>query len=119
MSWMRDVADRTAGALQGARDAARGIEYEPRTPGSSTEPTAREQAVYTRWQAGEPPRNAYERDAFTSIPSELAAEMDRVEEMAAEAEADRRAEAEAAERDDWNAFLEREQEGRADLEAGS
>ena len=45
--------------------------------------------------------------------------MDRVDRLAGEAEADREAwlaaEAEAA----WNAFLEREQGGRADLEAGT
>jgi hypothetical protein len=88
MSRIGDMADKAAGALQGARDAVKGIAYEPR---SSPEPTAREQAVYARWQDGQPPRNAYERDAFTSFPSELAADMDRAGRLAAEAEADREA----------------------------
>lgn len=113
MSWIGEMADRAAGALQGARDAVRGIEYEPRTPGSSPEPAAREQAVYARWQDGQPPRNAYERDALTSIPSELAADMDRAGRLGAEAEAAREAGDAAREAGDWQAFCHGDQEREA------
>ena len=106
MSWIGEMADRAAGALQGARDAVRGIEYEPRAPGEAREPDAREEAVYGRWQDGQPPRNAYERDAFTSIPSELAADMDRAARLGAEADAAREAE-------DWQAFCRSDQEREA------
>lgn len=73
MRWIKDATDRTAGALRGALDAARGTTYQPLE--GRSEATSREQAVYERWQQFRPARNAYERAAYRSLPAELEAEM--------------------------------------------
>ncbi len=101
VSWITNAADRAAGALRGAWDAARGTAYEPLEGRSEDEITSRERAVYNRWLDGADPRNAYERSAYDSIPHEITAEMDRAEQAAREADAD--AGQAAAEQDarDW------------------
>ena len=87
MSWLSNITDKAAGALQGMRDAARGTEYEPVSGDTPREMTPRERDVYGRWQAWKDPRNAYERAAFASLPGELEAEMDRIDRLAEEADA--------------------------------
>jgi len=94
MSWVKDSADRAAGALRGALDAARGTTYQPLE--GRSEATSREQAVYERWQRFRPARNAYERAAYESLPRELESEMqawetDIAEQWAKEDAADRAA----------------------------
>lgn len=101
MNWIKNAAGRAAGALQGARDAMRGVTYEPLEGRSAI--TGRERAVYERWQEYKEPRNAYERTAFESIPHEIDAEMDRVERAAQEAEAARAAEDAEQDARDWEA----------------
>jgi len=101
MNWIRETADRTAGALQGAWDAVRGTAYEPLE--GRSEITPRERAVYDRWLNSREPRNAYERDAFESIPHEIDAEMDRAEQAAQEAEADQAAGEAEQDARDWEA----------------
>lgn len=110
MSWISAAADRAAGALQGAWDTARGTTYEPLE--GRSEVTSRERAVYDRWLESKDPRNAYERTAFESIPHEITAEMDRAEQAAQEAEADRAAGEAEQDARDWDA-------ARARWEAGS
>ena len=114
MNWIKNAAGRAAGALQGARDAMRGVTYEPLEGRSAI--TGRERAVYERWQEYKEPRNAYERTAFESIPHEIDAEMDRVERAAQEAEAARAAEDAEQETQDWEAWCRYDAEQR---EAGS
>ena len=93
MRWIKDATDRTAGALRGALDAARGTTYQPLE--GRSEATSREQAVYERWQQFKEPRNAYERAAYKSLPAELDAEMQAWDRDVAEqwAREDREAEA--------------------------
>jgi hypothetical protein len=92
------LADRAAGALQGAADAAIGVAHEARTRDRDDTPGDRSAAAYTRWQAGFPARNAYGRDAYASIEARLAADMAHLAwlgEQASRMEAARAAEAEA------------------------
>ena len=96
MRWISETADRAAGALQGAWDAARGTTYQPLE--GRSEATSREQAAYERWQHFKPARNAYERAAYESLPRELDSEMqawetDVAEQWAMEDREDREAEA--------------------------
>jgi len=106
MRWISETADRAAGALQGAWDAARGTTYQPLE--GRSEATSREQAAYERWQMFKEPRNAYERAAFQSLPAELDAElrawdMDVAEQWAREDEADRAAGDAKREAREWEA----------------
>ena len=53
MNWIKNAAGRAAGALQGARDAMRGVTYEPLE--GRSEVTGRERAVDERWQGFKDP----------------------------------------------------------------
>ncbi len=119
MSWIRDAADRTTGALQGAWDAARGTTYSPLEGRSEDEITSRERAVYGRWLDSREPRNAYERDAFESIPHEITAEMDQAEQAAQEAEADEACAAAEHDARDWETARARWEAEHGQEEAGS
>ena len=108
MSRIREATDRAAGALHGAWDAARGTTYEPLEGRSGA--TSRERAVYKRWQRFKEPRNAYERDAYQSLPRELEAEMDRAYEIKCAARAAGDAEQDAKGQEAARASWENEQE---------
>jgi hypothetical protein len=72
------IADRAAGALQGAADAATGAMHPVRAWHSEREPDGRMEAARARWEAGLPARNTFERDAYASIENSVAAGMNRL-----------------------------------------
>jgi hypothetical protein len=74
--------DRAAGALQGAADAALGVQHQARAWSAEHHPDDREAAARERWHAGQPARNAFERDAYRAFEAG-AAGIDRPEAAAA------------------------------------
>jgi len=72
------IADRAAGVLQGAADAAAGVKHRVRAGHSELEPDGREQAARARWQAGLPARNQFEKDTYLAIENDVAAGMNRL-----------------------------------------
>ena len=73
MSWIRDTADRAAGALQGAWTPP----AEPhisRSKGAARQPAVSRPPTSAGSSSGQP-GNAYERAAFQSLPRQLEAEL--------------------------------------------
>jgi hypothetical protein len=62
-----NFADRTAGAVQGAADAAKGHEHSSRAWVSDPGTDAREASARERWHSGESARNQFERDVFHAL----------------------------------------------------
>lgn len=73
------IADQAAGALQGAADAALGVRHQAASDDLSPHPRDREEAARERWHAGQPARNAFERDVFAVLENDAAAGMNRLE----------------------------------------
>jgi hypothetical protein len=73
------ITDRAAGALQGAADAARGTRHQARAWSAEQPPDGREAAARERWHAGQPARNAFERDVYAVLENDAAAGMNRLE----------------------------------------
>jgi len=82
---MAPIADRAAGLLQGAADAAQGVKHEARAWHSDRDPEGRAAAAHARWQAGLPARNTYERDAYASIENRIAAGMNHLARLGSQA----------------------------------
>jgi hypothetical protein len=61
------IADHAAGKLQGAIDAAKGIEHSSRAWVSEPQADDRQAEAQARWQAGLPARNAFERNAYHAL----------------------------------------------------
>src|SRR5450755_2297767 len=72
------IADRAAGALQGAADAAQGTKHHARAWSAEHHPEDREAAARERWHAGQPARNTFERDAYATFENDVAAGMNRL-----------------------------------------
>ena len=72
------AADRAAGVLQGAADAALGVKHEVRAWHSEAHPDGRTEAAQARWEAGLAARNTFERDAYLSIENDVAAGANRL-----------------------------------------
>ena len=72
------VADRTAGMLQGAADAAQGTQHRARAWSAEHHPDDREAAARERWHAGQPARNTFERDAYATFENEVRAGANRL-----------------------------------------
>jgi hypothetical protein len=88
------AADRAAGLLQGAADAAVGVQHEARSGDRDHGLGDREAAAHARWAAGLPARNAFERDAFAKAEVLVTAgrmHLDRVAEQASAVEEAREA----------------------------
>ena len=81
------IADRAAGMLQGAADAARGVRHQAASDDLSPHPADREEAARGRWHAGQPARNAFERDAYAVFENDAAAGMNRLERQGKQAAA--------------------------------
>lgn len=73
------IAGRAAGALQGAADAALGVRHQAASDDLSPHPSGREEAARERWHAGQPARNAFERDTYLVLENDAAAGMNRLE----------------------------------------
>ena len=58
------LPDRAAGALRGAADAVQGVRHQAASDDLSPHPRDREEAARERWHAGQPARNAFERDVY-------------------------------------------------------
>jgi hypothetical protein len=73
------VADRAAGVLQGATDAALGVKHEARAwRHSDAHPDGRTEAAQARWEAGLAARNTFERDAYRVLENDVAAGANRL-----------------------------------------
>ena len=81
------IADQAAGALQGAADAALGVRHQAASDDLSPHPRDREEAARERWHAGQPARNAFERDVFAVLENDAAAGMNRLERQGKQAAA--------------------------------
>ena len=78
---------RAAGALQGAADAALGVKHQAASDDLSPHPADREEAARERWHAGQPARNAFERDVYAVLENDAAAGMNRLERQGKQATA--------------------------------
>ena len=94
------IADRAAGKLQGAADAVQGVAHQTRSGDRDHGLGDREAAAHARWEAGQPPRNQFERDHFAELEARVDAGMRQLEaegRQASAMEAARAAEAAEAE----------------------
>ena len=73
------LPDRAAGALRGAANAVQGVRHQVASDDISPHPRDREEAARERWHAGQPARNAFERDTYIVLEHEAAAGMNRLE----------------------------------------
>ena len=73
------IADQAAGVLRGAADAALGVRHQAASDDLSPHPIDREEAARARWHAGQPARNAFERDTFAVLENDARAGMNRLE----------------------------------------
>ena len=71
--------DRAAGALQAVADATTGVQHHLRSDDLSPHPAGRERAARERWHAGQPARNAFERDVYAQMEHEALTGMNRLE----------------------------------------
>lgn len=81
------LPDRAAGLLQGATDATVGVKHHVRSDDLSPHPADREKAAQERWHAGQPARNAFERDTYAVLENNAAAGMNRLERQGKQATA--------------------------------
>ena len=81
------IADRAAGLLQGAADAALSVRHQAASDDLSPHPADREEAARERWHAGQPARNAFERDVYAVLENDAAAGMNRLERQGKQAAA--------------------------------
>ncbi|MGA2830105.1 MAG: hypothetical protein ABSF03_28805 [Streptosporangiaceae bacterium] len=72
------IADRAAGVLQGAADAAQGVMHHARAWSTDHHPDEREAAARERWHAGQPARNTFERDAYATFENQARTGMNRL-----------------------------------------
>ena len=71
--------DRAAGALQAVADATTGVQHHLRSDDLSPHPADRERAARERWHAGQPARNAFERDVYAQMEHQALTGMNRLE----------------------------------------
>ena len=79
------LPDRAAGVLQGAADAALGVRHQAASDDLSPHPIGREETARERWHAGQPARNAFERDVYFVLENDAAAGMNRLERLGKQA----------------------------------
>jgi hypothetical protein len=79
------ATDRAAGALQGAADVVLGVRHQVASDDLSGHPRGREAAARERWHAGQPARNAFERDTYLVLENDAAAGMNRLERLGKQA----------------------------------
>ena len=75
------LPDRAAGALRGAANAVQGVRHQAASDDLSPHPRDREEAARERWHAGQPARNAFERDVYREHENRIAVDSPMAKEV--------------------------------------